>query len=103
MMRAMVARTIPILPAAVLGLEPPPPVLLSGPPERVGRVLDALNVALGPCCRTWLRELLLSDGEAWVAFAPGLGLSGLVSAERAFEALRRVLPDTDIYIRAASH
>ncbi len=99
----MVARTIPILPAATLGLEPPPAVLLSGPPERVGRVLDALQAALGPCWRTWLRELRLSEGEAWVAFAPGLGLSGLVSAERAFEVLRRLLPDTDIYIGAAAH
>jgi hypothetical protein len=99
----MVARTIPILPATALGLEPPPPVLLSGPPERVSRVLDALQAALGPGSRGWLRELRLSEGEAWVAFAPGLGLSGLVSAERAFEALRRVLPDTDIYIGAAAH
>jgi hypothetical protein len=97
----MVARTIPILP--VSSFSAPPPVVLSGPPERVGPVLGALQAAVGPDARAWLRELRLSDGEAWVAFAPGLGVGGLLSAERAFEALRRVLPDTDIYISAAAH
>ena len=97
----MVSRTIPIRPVA--SLSPPPPVLLSGPPERVGHVLGALHAAVGPGARAWLRELRLSEGEAWVAFAPGLGPSGLVSAQRAFDALRRVLPDTDIYIGAAAH
>jgi hypothetical protein len=98
----MASRTIPILPAGTAAAlaAAAPPVRLSGPPERVGRVLGALEAAVGPSARAWLRELRLSEGEAWVAFAPGLGHGGLDSAQRAFDTLRRLLPDTDIYIGA---
>ena len=50
----------------------------------------------------WLRELRLGAGEAFVAVAPGLGRDGHESAEIAFQTLRRLLPDTDIYVGAAA-
>ena len=81
--------------------------LLSGQPDQVQRVLAALEQAvekgLGhtmPVAR-WLRELRLDTGEAFLAVVPGLGHDGQESAEIAFQTLRRLLPDTDIYVGAA--
>ena len=80
---------------------------LSGQPDQVQRVLAALEqaVELGlghsmPVAR-WLRELRLGTGEAFLAVVPGLGHDGQESAEIAFQTLRRLLPDTDIYVGAA--
>lgn len=80
---------------------------LSGQPAQVKRVLAALEQAvekgLGhamPVAR-WLRELSLGNDVAFVAVAPGLGHDSQASAEIAFQTLRRLLPDTDIYVGAA--
>ena len=81
---------------------------LSGQPEQLQQVLAALEQAVEkgvghamPAAR-WLRELRLGAGEAFVAVAPGLGRDGHESAEIAFQTLRRLLPDTDIYVGAAA-
>lgn len=108
-MPAMTHPVIPIRPACE-GLPPSllVPTRLSGEPQRVNQVLDALvgavqgHVAgIGPTSR-WLRELRVDDTEAFVFIAPGLGCEGMESAEVAFDTLRRVLPDTDIYVSAAA-
>lgn len=78
---------------------------LSGDPARVRSVADALGRAvqadLGLPAGHWLRALSLDEGEAHVAVATGLGPYGVESAGIAFDTLRRLLPDTDIYIGEA--
>jgi hypothetical protein len=83
------------------------PTKLLGDPQRVHPVLCALETdvrahlpGIGPTPR-WLRELRLGEGEAHALIAPGLGHDSLESAEIAFDTLRRLLPDTDIYVSAA--
>lgn len=83
------------------------PTRLVGEPAEVQRVLTALLAdvqaqlaGIGPAER-WLRELRLAPGEAFVLIAPDLGHDSLESAEIAFDTLRRLLPDTDIYVSAA--
>ena len=100
----MLQRIIPILRARAA----PPvwlPTRLIGQPEHVERVRAALEVAvasgLGHTPAGWLRELRLEGGEAFVTVAPGLGLDSLGSAEIAFDTLRRLLPDTDIFVGQA--
>lgn len=107
MMQRMLQRVIPIQavsgrpPVAVAGV----PTRLSGPPERVEHLRAALEAAVAGCMGRppagWLRELRLDDGEAFVGVAPHLGHDGIESAEIAFDTLRRLLPDTDIYVGAA--
>ncbi|MBA4177334.1 MAG: hypothetical protein C0505_12375 [Leptothrix sp. (in: Bacteria)] len=98
----MPLRTIPILPHN----EPRTP-RLSGDPAQLRRVVDALDQALLARIgwrlpvNAWLRELRLDDGEAFVAISPELGGACGPSAEVAFDTLRRLLPDTDIYVGAA--
>ena len=102
----MLHRIIAIVPVpkAVVWAAP----LLSGRPEQIQQVLAALQLAvekgLGHTmpAACWLRELRLGAGEAFVAVAPDLGLEGSESAEIAFQTLRRLLPDTDIYVGAAA-
>ena len=109
----MLHRIINIVPApkatakAAIGATARAAPRLSGQPDQVQRVLAALEQAvetgLGhamPVAR-WLRELRLGTGEAFVAVVPGLGYDGQESAEIAFQTLRRLLPDTDIYVGAA--
>jgi hypothetical protein len=106
-MRRMLQRVIPIQPAfgrppvAMAG----PVTRLSGPPEHVERLRAALEAAvarvMGHPPAGWLRELRLDEGEAFVGVAPHLGHDGIESAEIAFDTLRRLLPDTDIYVGAA--
>jgi len=101
----MLQRVIPI--QAMSGRPPVAGVgtRLSGPPERVEHLRAALEAAvargLGQAPTGWLRELRLDDGEAFVGVAPHLGHDGIESAEIAFDTLRRLLPDTDIYVGAA--
>ena len=107
---AMLHRIIAIVPlakaaAATAAWAAP---FLSGQPEQLKQVLAALEQAVEkgvghamPAAR-WLRELRLGAGEAFVAVAPGLGRDGHESAEIAFQTLRRLLPDTDIYVGAAA-
>ena len=42
----------------------------------------------------------LSPGQAHLALAPNLACHAGIVAERAFDAMRQVLPDTDLYIGA---
>jgi hypothetical protein len=82
---------------------------LSGPPDTVQRVLSALDRALGslqarrrpmrplpPWC-----ALHLADGEAELTLAVAPRCGGALLADAAFDTLRRLLPDTDIYVRHA--
>jgi len=99
-----------IIPIQVLTEAPAAPLVqpqFSGEPLLLQRVLDALVadvqgqlVGIGPTAR-WLRELRLGTDEAFVLIAPNLGHDSLESAEIAFDTLRRLLPDTDIYVSAA--
>ena len=97
-------RVIPIRPIAA---EAPAlrPTLLQGEPGALQRLSLALEAdvgrALGLPLAAWLRELRLHDGEAFVGVARGLGHDGSQSAGIAFDALRRLLPDTDIYVGPA--
>ena len=103
----MMQRVVPILPATRLApaVEPGVVTRLSGPPERVGPLRAALEAAvaqgLGHAPVGWLRELRLGEGEAFVGVAPHLGHDGFELAEIAFDTLRRLLPDTDIYVGVA--
>ncbi len=103
----MAFRVIPILPAGTLLPAVVPPQLI-GPGDEVQRVLAALEAdmarALGARwpLRGWLRELRLGGDEAYLAFTPELCAGDSEAAEVAFATLRRVLPDTDIYIGAAA-
>ncbi len=105
----MLSRVIPILPLpANTGAGVPwTPPRLSGEPAQVRRVLGALETALQARlgwrlpAGTWLQELRLDEGEAFVAITPELGGACGPSAEVAFDTLRRLLPDTDIYVGAA--
>lgn len=83
------------------------PTRLLGDPQHLQPLLDALAAAaqaqlpgLGPPAR-WLRELRLAGGEAYALITPDLGHDSLEAAELAFDTLRRLLPDTDIYVSAA--
>jgi hypothetical protein len=106
-MRRMLHRVIPIQP--VFGRPPVatagPLTRLSGPPEHVEHLRAALEAAvtrgMGRPPAGWLRELRLDEGEAFVGVAPHLGHDSIESAEIAFDTLRRLLPDTDIYVGAA--
>ncbi|WP_119355350.1 hypothetical protein [Azohydromonas sediminis] len=101
----MVHRTIPIHPAGAAPTVLPP--TLVGEPGRVRGLLTALERAVcGEVGRTlpagaWLRELRVDDDEAVVALAPAVGRPEVVQV--AFETLRRMLRDTDIYVGAARH
>jgi hypothetical protein len=46
----------------------------------------------------WLRALRVRGGEAEMRLAAELGPLGDVVAARAFDVLRRRLPDTDVYV-----
>ena len=103
----MSCHTIPIHP------EHPPlrtmAPLLSGDPLKVQRVIGALQAALGEQAglhqppEAWLRELRLAGDEAQLSLAPGLHCCASSLAQAAFETLRDLLPDTDIYVRTAAH
>jgi hypothetical protein len=100
------SRVIPILP---LGRpqsrrNPGLAVRLLGDLRRAQQVREALERAareeLAPT--GWLREVRVGDGEACVALAPGLApAEGRRLAQTAFDTLRRLLPDTDLYVGAA--
>ena len=83
---------------------------LSGPADTVQRVLRALEHALGPLQRpaevdsaplSLVRSLHLGDGEAELTLAVAPRCGGALLADTAFDTLRRLLPDTDIYVRHA--
>jgi hypothetical protein len=103
----MSCRTIPIQPERpAQRIEAP---RLSGDPATVQRVVGALQTALDEHVGlreptgAWLRELRLAGDEAELSLAPGLPCCGSILAQAAFETLRALLPDTDIYVRTAAH
>ncbi|WP_148289686.1 hypothetical protein [Ideonella sp. B508-1] len=84
--------------------------VLSGPSDRVQHVLAALEHALGPLHQlgetdapplSLVRALHLADGEAELTLAVAPRCGGALLADAAFDTLRRLLPDTDIYVRHA--
>ncbi len=96
-------RIIPILPdRAAYPTEAP---RLVGDQAELQRVLAALQAAIGADfgaplpCGAWLRELRLEHDEAELALAPGIGSKAVDFAQTAFDTLRQLLPDTDIYVR----
>lgn len=104
----MPLRIIPIVPVEALAATPPPPPRLVGAPAELQRVLGGLEAAMSRELGAraplpgWLRELRLDPDEAYLAFTPELCAGDTEPAEVAFAALRRLLPDTDIYIGAAA-
>ena len=82
---------------------------LLGPADRLQALLaslrPAIDIELGAAVEpgAWLRSLRLDDDEAEVTLAPGLACRAVGVASAAFDTLRRLLPDTDIYIRTADH
>ena len=98
-------RTIPIQAAEPWHAVQPP--RLDGEPA----VLRGLMVALERAVRAelgqpvpagvWLRAMQVDGERAVVALAPGLGRPELVQV--AFETLRSLLHDTDIYVGTARH
>jgi hypothetical protein len=76
---------------------------LSGPPEMLQRVLDALTPALaspGQPVEALVHALRLVPGEeAELTLKVAPHCSGADLADRAFQTLRSLLPDTDIYVR----
>lgn len=77
---------------------------LHGPQDQVDRVMGALGNALasdGQDGRQLVRALRLDDGEAELTLAVQARCGGLELADIAFQTLRSLLPDTDIYVRHA--
>lgn len=78
---------------------------LSGPADELSRVLLALHMALaadGVDAGDLVRALRLADGEAELVLAIAPRCAGAALADTAFQALRRALPDTDIYVTHAA-
>lgn len=78
---------------------------LSGPPQQLKRVMDALQAALATPehpVGTLVHALHLADGEAELTLNVAPHCAGVDLADRAFQALRALLPDTDIYVRHLS-
>jgi hypothetical protein len=101
----MSRRVIPIRTATATAPLVPPQLI--GDPGRVLGLLQALeravNAELGAPvpAGAWLRELRVDDGEAVLALTPEAGRPELL--QLAFETLRGLLVDTDIYVGAAAH
>jgi hypothetical protein len=82
---------------------------LSGPADEVQRLMAALAPVLGfdgesgPRAAAGLvRALKLLPGEVELQLAVGRHCGGVTLADSAFEALRSLLPDTDIYVTLAA-
>lgn len=79
---------------------------LTGPADELQRLMCALDVALGgndaQPGRRWVQALKIEPDEVelTLAFSPRCGGAELAAA--AFEALRGLLPDTDIYVLHAA-
>jgi hypothetical protein len=77
---------------------------LDGPPELLGRVLGELTRVLdaeaGGCvsARDFVHALRLEDGEAELRLGVLPDAAGRALMDTAFQTLRRLLPDTDIYV-----
>lgn len=88
---------------AVLG-EPCAAPDLQGPDAELRRLLDALAPVLGgqgaDGAAQRVRALHVQPGEVDLTLAVPGGCGGALLADAAFRALRRLLPDTDVYVRA---
>ena len=97
----------PVCRSVALG-EPCVAPALQGRAELLREVMEALNGVIEPASGRGIVELHLvkslridnGEAELTVSFQPGCG-SGREMAEHAFHTLRRLLPDTDIYVRHA--
>ncbi|OYT87054.1 MAG: hypothetical protein CFE46_12590 [Burkholderiales bacterium PBB6] len=80
---------------------------LQGPAEELQRVMQALDQALavrtdgGLGASGLIHSLRLDDGEVELMLTVAPRCGGARLADSAFQALRRLLPDTDIYVRHA--
>lgn len=100
-------RTIPIRPLptqAPAPRVPAPAPALSGPASRVEGLLGALGTVMATqfgrpvAPGEWLQALRLADGEAVLRLRRDLGCRTGDIGGAAFETMRRLLPDTDIFI-----
>lgn len=74
----------------------------SGPADALARLKHALAPVLGALDSSGLvRALHVADGEVELQLALRADCGGAALADSAFQALRGVLPDTDIYVLPA--
>ena len=74
---------------------------LSGPPDELDRLLAALAPVLGAAQGSGrVRALHVQPGEVALTLHADFGAAVLV--DQAFQTLRGLLPDTDIYVNTAS-
>lgn len=73
---------------------------LSGPADQLARLMAALVAALGcaPDGAGMVRSLRLQPGEVELRLAVPPHCGGAELADAAFQTLRGLLPDTDIYV-----
>ena len=80
---------------------------LQGDAAQLQRVLAALKPQVDRAFETdtpmggWLRAFRIGEGDAEMQLAPNLACMGLSVATMAFDTMRRLLPDTDIYVGEA--
>lgn len=80
----------------------PPAPLLTGSPEHLRQLLNCVEEALseaGAISDNLVTALRVDDDEAELELAVAPRCGGAILADAAFQALRRELPDTDIYVR----
>lgn len=76
--------------------------LLTGPADALARLQRALTPVLGALESSGLvRALHVQDGAVELHLAVRADCGGAALADDAFQALRRLLPDTDIYVQLA--
>ncbi len=105
--------THPIIPIHVEGACNGSPALrivepsLDGPQQQLQSIVSTLKPLVDAefgnelPAGAWLRGLHLSEGEATLTIAPDLACRGHAVATLAFDVMRRLLPNTDIYVGAA--
>ena len=73
---------------------------LSGPADQLARLMAALATQLGcaPDGAGLVRSLRLQPGEVELRLAVPAHCAGAELTDTAFQTLRRLLPDTDIYV-----
>jgi hypothetical protein len=73
---------------------------LSGPPDQLARLMAALATQLGcaPDGAGLVRSLRLQPGEVELRLAVPAHCAGAELTDTAFQTLRGLLPDTDIYV-----
>ena len=85
---------------SVLG-EPCLAPALSGPADALARLRQVLAPVLGALESGLVRALRVQDGEVELQLALRADCGGAALADSAFQALRGVMPDTDIYVLPA--